>query len=119
MASTNTPANSGGLEGALGNTPSKFRKRIVESYLEIKRRHREAALGTSLDSAGLSAGKFCESVIRLLQHQLTGTSVPFGTHIANFPDACRQLITVDASKGPESLRLLIPRALVFLKIGRA
>jgi hypothetical protein len=118
MASTNTPANKGGLESALGNTPSKFRKRIIESYLEIKRRHREATLGSSLDSAGLSAGKFCESVIRLLQQQLTGASVPFGTNIANFPDACRQLITVDVSKGPESLRLLIPRALVFLNTMR-
>jgi hypothetical protein len=118
MASTNTPANKVGLEAALANVPSKFRKRILDSYLEIKRRHREAAFGTSLDAAGLSAGKFCESVIRHLQQELTGGSVPFGTHIASFPDACRQLITVDASKGPESLRVLIPRALVFLNTMR-
>ena len=118
MASTNTRANEGGLESALGNTPAKFRKRIIDSYLDLKRRHREATIGSPPDSAGLSAGKFCESVIRLLQEELTGSSVPFGTHIANFPDACRQLITVDASKGPESLRLLIPRALVFLNTMR-
>ncbi|MEO8505378.1 MAG: hypothetical protein ABI609_15890 [Acidobacteriota bacterium] len=98
--------------------PSKFRKRIVDSYAEIKRRHREAVSGASLDAAGLSAGKFCESVIRLLQHALTGDSTAFGKHIPNFPDACRQLITLDASTGPESLRILIPRALVFLNTMR-
>lgn len=118
MASTNTPATKGGLEGALANAPTKFRKRIIASYAEIKRRHREAAFGASLDAVGLSSGKFCESVIRLLQHELTGESVHFGTHIPNFPDACRKLITVDASKGPESLRVLIPRALVFLNTMR-
>jgi len=118
MASTNMPAGKVGLEAALSNLPSKFRKRVIDTYLEIKRRQRQAVFGTSLDAAGLSAGKFCESVIRLLQYVLTGASVPFGTHIANFPDACRQLITVDASKGPESLRVLIPRALVFLNTMR-
>lgn len=118
MASTNTPLPSANLAGALANAPSKFRKRIVDSYTEIKRRHREAVSGSSLDAAGLSAGKFCESVIRLLQHALTGSSIPFGSHIPNFPDACRRLITLDASAGPESLRVLIPRALVFLNTMR-
>jgi hypothetical protein len=118
MASTSTPAIKVGLDAALANAPAKFRGRIISSYVEVKRRHREAAFGMSLDSAGLSAGKFCESVIRLLQHKLTGVSVPFGTHITNYPDACRQLITVDASMGPESLRVIIPRALVFLNTMR-
>lgn len=114
----NTPHPSNVLEGALSKAPSKFRKRIVDSYIEIKRRHREAVSGSSLDAAGLSAGKFCESVIRLLQHVLTGNNIPFGTHIPNFPDACRKLITLDATTGPESLRILIPRALVFLNTMR-
>ncbi len=118
MASTNTPGPSSGLESALENAPSKFRKRIIESYTEIKRRHREAGSGSGIDAAGLSAGKFCESAIRLLQHELTGDSVRFGKHIPNFPDACRKLIVLDASTGPESLRVLIPRALVFLNTMR-
>lgn len=118
MANTNTPPSSVGLDSALANAPSKIRKRIIDAYTEIKRRHREAAFGNSVDAAGLSAGKFCESVIRLLQHELTGDSVPFGKHIPNFPDACRKLIVLDASTGPESLRILIPRALVFLNTMR-
>lgn len=118
MASTHTPPPSVGLDDALANAPSKFRKRIIDSYTEIKRRHREASFGSSIDAAGLSAGKFCESVIRLLQHELTGNSVRFGKHIPNFPDACRKLITLDASSGAESLRIIIPRALVFLNTMR-
>ncbi len=118
MASTNTPNPSLDLEGALGGVPSKFRKRIFDSYTEVKRGHRESASGAGLDAAGLSAGKFCESVIRLLQYELTGSNVKFGKHIPNFPDACRKLVVLDASTGPESLRVLIPRALVFLNTMR-
>lgn len=118
MANTNTPPPRAALEGALAKAPAKFRKRIIDSYAEIKRRHREAGSGASLDAAGLSAGKFCESVIRLLQHELTGSSIPFGSHIPNFPDACRHLIILDAAAGAESLRVLIPRALVFLNTMR-
>lgn len=114
MASTNIPPSSVGLDSALANAPLKFRSRIIDAYTKIKRRHREAAFGNSFDAAGLSVGKFCESVIRLLQHELTGESIQFGKHIPNFPDACRKLIVLDASAGPESLRILIPRALVFL-----
>ena len=68
----------------------------------------------SYDAAGISAGKFCEAVIRLLQHELTGNSIPFDKHIPNFPDECRKLIVLQAAAGPESLRVVVPRALVFL-----
>ncbi len=102
------------FDQALASAPAKYRNRIVAVYTEIKRRQREASVSGSFDAAGISAGKFCESVIRLLQHQLTGQSIPFGKHIPNFPDACRKLITLDASTGPESLRVVMPRSLVFL-----
>ncbi len=59
-------------------------------------------MSESFDAAGISAGKFCESVLRLLQHELTGQSTPFGKHIPNFPDSCRKLIVLEAGAGPES-----------------
>lgn len=109
-----TQPSKANFQQALGGVPTKFRKRILDSYHEIKKREREASLSESFDAAGMSTGKFCESVIRLLQHELTGTNTAFGTHIPNFPDECRKLITTSQSSGPESLRIVIPRALVFL-----
>jgi hypothetical protein len=76
----------------------------------LKQRQREL----KYDSAGLSAGKFCEAVLRLEQHQLTGTSIPFGQAIPNFADECRALVQLPKTVGTESERIVIPRALVFL-----
>lgn len=102
------------LDTALNNIPSKFRTRIIDAYLEIKKRQTEAAHSDNTDSVGMSTGKFCESVIRFLQHELTGNSVAFGKHIPNFADACRVLITTPVNAGPETLRIIVPRALVFI-----
>ena len=102
------------LEAALANIPPQFRKRILASYLEIKKRFGEAIYDASFDSAGLSSGKFVESVFRFLQHDLTGQHIPFGKHIPNFPGEARKLIVLPQSAGVESLRIIIPRALVFL-----
>lgn len=109
-----TSKHSSQLDAALAAVPTKFRTKILESYLEIKRRYREAQYTSGFDSPGLSAGKFCESVIRYLQHELTGQSIRFGKHIPNFADECRKLIMLPATSGVESLRIVIPRALVFL-----
>jgi len=102
------------LETALAKIPAQFRQHIIESYLEIKKRFGEALFDSSFDSPGLSSGKFAESVFRFLQEHLTGTHIPFGQHIQNFPGEARKVIEVAASAGPESLRIIIPRALVFL-----
>jgi len=102
------------LHAALSQVPSAFRSRILSSYLELKDRHSRALFDSNFDSAGLSAGKFCESVLRFLQHTLTGKHIPFGKHIPNFADECRALVTLPQTAGPESLRIIIPRALVFL-----
>lgn len=114
MASTNTSNPKSSLNAALSAIPTKFRNRIVQSYLELKRRYYAASYDSSWDTAGLSAGKFCESVFRFIQHELTGSSIPFGTHIPNFADECRKLIQLPTTAGLESLRVIIPRALVFL-----
>ncbi len=114
MVNTNTSSNSFSLDTALASIPNNFRARIIESYLELKRRYTSASRDATWDAAGLSAGKFCESVFRFLQNDLTGASVPFGTHISNFADECRKLIQLPNIAGTESTRVIIPRALVFL-----
>lgn len=110
----NTVPPSTAFDRALGKAATRFRTRIISAYMEIKRRQAEASVSGSFDAAGLSAGKFCESVLRLLQDELTSQSTPFGKHIPNFPDECRKLIVLQATAGPESLRVVVPRALVFL-----
>jgi hypothetical protein len=94
--------------------PQPFRQKIVSSYADIKSKYSQAQYTGSWDSAGLGAGKFAEAVFRFLQHTLTGKSLPFGKNIPNFPDECRILITSPQSAGHESLRIIIPRALVLL-----
>lgn len=111
MASSNTTRKSTSLlEPAFGSIPTQFRGKIIKSYLEIKRRHSEGRH----ESAGLSGGKLCESVLRLLQHQLTGSFTAFGTPIQNFHDECEKLGKVAKTTGNESLRIVLPRALALL-----
>lgn len=98
------------LEIALATIPNNFRKKMISTYLDVKRRHRDGVY----DAAGLSIGKFCESVLRFLQNELTGSSTPFGQKIDNLADECIRLEKVPKSAGNESLRLVIPRSLVFL-----
>lgn len=111
MSITNSSVN---LDNALAKIPSTFRKRIINSYLEMKKRYGEALYDSSFDAAGLSSGKFVESVFRFLQQHLTGTSIAFGKHIPNFADEARKLIQLPNTSGIESLRVIIPRALVFM-----
>ena len=98
----------------MAGVPPKFRSRIVKAYLQLKRRHFEAQYSSEWDTSGVSAGKFCEAVLRFLQQHLTGSSTPFGQNIRNFADECRNLVILPATAGPESLRVIVPRALVFL-----
>ncbi len=102
------------LDSALSSIPKKYRSRIINAYIELKHRYREARYDSSWDSSGLSAGKFCECVFRFLQHELTGTSIAFGKHIPNFADECLKLIRLPKTNGLETLRVIIPRSLVFL-----
>jgi len=110
MASTSTPKQKTRLHAALANVPAKFRDRIVEAYLDLKTRHTEA----KYDAAGISTGKLCETVLRLLQHEVFGKSTPFGTKIPNFAGECQKLIASPKSSGSESQRVILPRALLYL-----
>ena len=107
--STSKPSPSP-LDIALSSIPDEFRSRLVTAYLALK----DAALDDRHDLAGLNAGKFCEAVLRLAQNAVLGTFTPFGQKIANFADDCRKIITATAPAVPESVRVLIPRALVFV-----
>ena len=97
------------LDAALSGIQVKYRSRITAAYLDLKKNRLEGRI----DTAGLSAGKFCEAVLRHLQFIVTGTSTPFNRRIPNFADACRQLITSPTTSASESERIVIPRALVF------
>lgn len=98
------------LEQALANVPKAFRTKLIDSYLDIKRAVTEA----KYDSAGLKTGKFCEVLVRLLQHEVLGVSTPFGKKIPNMADECRKIITAQNKNAIDSIKLILPRALVFL-----
>lgn len=98
------------LDSAIANVPSKFRLRLIQTYLDLKKNCVEARH----EAAGLSTGKFCEVVLRLLQEKVHGTFTPFGKKINNYAEECRKLITAPEISGNESERIVLPRALVFL-----
>lgn len=110
----NTLLNKKILIETLGSIPDKFKNKIIDSYFEIRKRAATAYFNEMWDSSGLSTGKFAETVLRFLQSELSNTFTPFGSHIPNFPDACRKIIELPTNKGSESLRIIIPRALVFI-----
>lgn len=99
------------LEQALGNVDKTIRKKIIENYLDLKghltsKRH---------DSAGVSAGKMCEAVIRHLQKQAFGQNTKFGKHIPNFADECRKIVQCPSTSPiTDSERKVVTRSLVFL-----
>lgn len=98
------------LEVALQKVAGTFRGRLVESYKALK----TAMLESRFDTAGIAAGKFCETCVRLLQEEILGQHTPFGTKIPNFADECRKLVAANAPKIAESIRVLVPRALVLI-----
>jgi hypothetical protein len=102
------------LEQALGNLDKRIVKKVIESYREIKNRYYKGLYNLEHDATGLSSGKFCEAVIRLIQKELTGSSTNFGVHISNFNQECQRLMQLPATTGNESLRIIMPRALMFL-----
>jgi len=106
----NTGKNNLDLDIYLQNIPNSFRSRIIKEYMNIKRRFRKG----DYDSSGLSCGKFCEENLRFLQHVLTGIHTGFSEEIKNFQGELLKLEKVDKTRGNDSLRIIIPRALAFL-----
>ncbi len=98
------------LEIALGGINKTFRDRIIKSYTDL----RMGFSAGQYDAAGLRAGVFAEAVVRFLQQELTGSHTPFGSSLPNFADLCRGFEKLDKTKGPESLRVIVPRALLLI-----
>lgn len=105
-----TPKPSSPLQDALAKVPGDYRNRIIKAYLELKGRQAEG----KHDAAGVSAGKLCETVVRLLQHELKKAVTPFGQQISNFSGECESFAQVPKTVGNDSLRIVIPRGLNYL-----
>lgn len=95
------------LESALSAIPASLRSRLIKHYLGVHKAYREG----KYDHCGQHVGQFCETMFRCLQDRLTGTSLPLGQKISNFKTECERLEHIT---GLESLRIVIPRCLVFL-----
>jgi len=98
------------LDSAFAKVPAAFRSRIIKTYLDLKRN----CVESRYEAAGLSAGKFCEVVLRHLQEEVHGKYTPFGKKIDNYADECRRLVTAPKTAGNESQRIVLPRALLYL-----
>jgi len=98
------------LEYALSSIPISLRKRLVESYSNLKNQ----AIEGQYDTIGHHAGKLAEVLIRILQNILTGMNTPLNKGLSNFKGECENLEKTPKTAGPEGLRLLMPRALLLL-----
>jgi len=105
-----TRSTSVSIEAAFSGVPKQFRTRLLKYYRSLK----SAYIEGQFDACGLRVGKLCETILRFLQHHLTGTHVPFGQKIPRFQSECIHLEKLPITVGVESLRVIIPRALNFL-----
>jgi hypothetical protein len=106
----NTNGNKPLLENALAAVPKSLRQKLIVTYQELK----AAFIEGRFESCGLRAGKFCEIAIRVLQHSLTAAYLPLADKLPNYKAQCEAIEQLSSSTGPESLRILMPRALSFL-----
>ncbi len=106
----NTGGHSLDLEQALAGLPKRFSGRLLKAYSGLK----TAFVEGNFDACGLRAGRFCEVLLRFLQHELTGSYTPFGTRLTNFRGECEKLQQLPSSVGVDSIRIIMPRALSFL-----
>jgi hypothetical protein len=111
MTITNKSAT---LDVALGNIDKGFREKIIDTYLELKHRAFKAVYTKEFDSAGLSAGKFCETLFRFIEQELKGTYTPFTGHITNMAIELSKLEQLPKTAGNESLRIIIPRSILVI-----
>lgn len=106
--STKTPKAN--LNDALLSIPANLRNRLIQNYSAIKNK----ALEGHYDTIGHQAGKLAEVLLRILQNKLTGSYTPLNKNIGNFKGECERLEQTDKNAGPEGLRIIMPRALLYL-----
>lgn len=111
MSTTNKNST---IEVALGNIEKSFREKIIDTYLELKHRAFKAVYSKEYDSAGIAAGKFCETVFRFLEKELKGTNTAFNAHIPNLASELSKLEQLPKTAGNESIRIIIPRAILVI-----
>lgn len=102
------------LEAALQGIDDEFRDKIIDLYIELKKRYVRSFFSDEYDAVGLSSGKFCETLFRFLEKEIFSKFTPFNKHISNFPVEINKLIQSPVSQGNESVRIIIPRALLLL-----
>lgn len=98
------------LDSALAAVPATLRKRLVANYSTVK----SIGFRNQHDTVGHQVGKLAEVLLRVLQHTLTGTFIPLTGSVGSFTSECEKLQNTPKTSGPEGLRLLMPRALLFL-----
>src|SRR5690606_32830772 len=91
------------LDVALGSIEKVFRNRIINTYLELKHRAFKAVYTAEFDSAGISSGKFCETLFRFLESELKGSYTPFSKHISNMASELAKLQQSPQTSGNESI----------------
>lgn len=106
----NTQNQNLSLEQALSSIPKTLRKRLINNYSAIKNQ----ALEGKHDTIGHQAGKLAEVLLRVLQFILTGTNTPLSKGLSNFKGECEKLEQTPKTAGEEGIRILMPRALLFL-----
>src|SRR5688572_32696653 len=107
QGSMNTKPSNDALSAALQKLPKELRERIVTQYVAV----REAAASGQFDAVGVRTGKLSESLLRLLQQELTGSHLPWGHKKLNMVQESAKLEQIPEAAGPEGLRVIMPRAL--------
>lgn len=102
------------FEKYLSGINPQFRNRIIKHYFELKERAFKSTFDNSFDASGLSAGKLCEVLFRFLEQELKGTHTLFSKPIGNFLQEAHKLESHTSINSDETLRIMIPRGLVFL-----
>ena len=105
-----TKVSNPSLDNALSSLPKTLRKRLLKNYTTLKNQ----SLESQYDMIGHQAGKLAEVLLRILQDILTGTHIPLTKELNNFKGECEKLEQTAKTAGPDGLRVVMPRALVFL-----
>lgn len=98
----------------LSTLPKPFNIEVPNAYFKLKNKYDIAFYNSEYDGVGIAIGKFVEVLIRLVQKEVKGAFTAFGTSIPDLPKECRSIIETKGSSAHESVRVIIPRSLVFL-----
>lgn len=110
----NISYNSKKLDLAIAGLNDIFRDKIKDSYVELKKRYAKSFYSDEYDAVGISSGKFCEIVFRFIEFEIFARYTPFDKHIPNFANEVAKIIQAPSNSANESVRVIIPRALLLI-----